>query len=226
MEDTPIVKIRNLQRTFSGDTPVQVLRGVDITICHKEYVSLIGPSGSGKSTLLYIVGLLESASQGTYFLDGLNIDDLDDVELTTLRSQKIGFIFQHFYLLEHRTVLDNVILPLLYRKQSRASRVQAAKIALKEVGLEKHAKVRPNTLSGGEQQRVAIARAIVGNPSLLLADEPTGNLDQSTGKDVLDIFENLRDRGLTILLVTHDLDIAKRADRILQVNDGIVQDYN
>src|SRR5436853_2868457 len=196
----------------SGENAVQALRGVDVAIEYGQFVSIIGPSGSGKSTLMHILGWLDTPTTGKYWLDGEDVAELSGRQLARIRNQKIGFVFQTFNLLPRATVLKNVELPLLYAGLSRDARRERAREALERVGLTNRAKHRPNELSGGQRQRCAIARALVNNPSLVLADEPTGNLDQKTGSEIIDIFQALAGAE-TIILVTHDPAIASRTER-------------
>lgn len=206
----------------SGENEVQALRGVDAEIAGGEFVSIIGPSGSGKSTLMHILGCLDSPSSGEYWLDGQDVATLTSKQLARIRNQKIGFVFQTFNLLPRASVLKNVELPLLYAGMNSEDRRGRAFEALKRVGIDNRAKHRPNELSGGQRQRVAIARALVNNPSLILADEPTGNLDSKTGSEIIDIFEELSANGQTIVLVTHDPGIAARTQRRITIVDGVV----
>lgn len=207
-----------------GETPVQALRGVSLRVDPGEFAAIVGPSGSGKSTLMHLLGLLDRPSSGVITVGGRDATGLSDAELSELRNATIGFVFQSFQLLSRTTAMDNVALPLLYRGIRKAERRELAAEALDAVGLSSRLRHRPSQLSGGEQQRVAIARALVGSPQLLLADEPTGNLDSRTGRDVMDILELLNvDRGVAVLLVTHDLDIASRARRQVHMRDGVVE---
>ncbi len=218
---TPVIEIRGLMRSFKlGDEVVQALRGVDIRIYPGEYVAIVGPSGSGKSTLMNLIGCLDTPSSGTYLLDGIEVQAMNDDELAEIRNHKIGFVFQSFNLLARATATDNVSLPLLYSGQSRKSRKQAAIEALTRVDLGSRLDHRPDQLSGGQRQRVAIARALVNHPAILLADEPTGNLDQKTGADIVTLFERLHQEGMTIILVTHDHQLAERAHRKIEIVDG------
>ncbi|MDQ6799531.1 MAG: ABC transporter ATP-binding protein [Acidobacteriota bacterium] len=215
-----LIQLEEITKTYdAGDNAVQALRGVDVAIQEGEFVAIIGPSGSGKSTLMHIVGCLDSPSTGKYWLDGQDVAELTARQLARIRNQKIGFVFQTFNLLPRATVLKNVELPLLYAGLSRGERRERAMGALERVGLGNRSKHRPNELSGGQRQRVAIARALVNNPSLVLADEPTGNLDQKTGSEIIDIFESLAGQE-TIVLVTHDPTIASRTERRIKIVDG------
>ncbi len=215
-----LIQLEEVSKTYdAGENAVQALRGVDVAIQEGEFVAIIGPSGSGKSTLMHILGCLDSPSEGKYWLDGQDVAELTARQLARIRNQKIGFVFQTFNLLPRATVLKNVELPLLYAGLSRGERRERAMAALERVGLGNRSKHRPNELSGGQRQRVAIARALVNNPSLVLADEPTGNLDQRTGSEIIDIFENLAGQE-TIILVTHDPTIASRTGRRIMIVDG------
>ena len=224
-ETRDLITLESITKTYdSGENEVQALRGVDCSIAAGEFVSIIGPSGSGKSTLMHILGCLDSPSSGQYWLDGEDVATLSARALARIRNQKLGFVFQTFNLLPRATIWKNVELPLLYAGTSTDERRERALEALKRVGLDKRAKHRPNELSGGQRQRVAIARALVNNPSLVLADEPTGNLDQKTGSDIISIFEELSEAGQTIVLVTHDPAIAARTHRRIKIVDGVIVD--
>src|SRR5947199_7865335 len=219
-----LITLENVTKTYdSGENEVQALRGVDCSIAAGEFVSIIGPSGSGKSTLMHILGCLDSPSEGRYWLDGQDVATLSGRALARIRNQKLGFVFQTFNLLPRATIWKNVELPLLYAGINGDERRERALDALKRVGLDKRAKHRPNELSGGQRQRVAIARALVNNPSLVLADEPTGNLDTKTGSDIITIFEELSASGQTIVIVTHDPAIAARTRRRIRIVDGLVE---
>jgi putative ABC transport system ATP-binding protein len=218
-----LIKLEQVSKTYdSGANAVQALRDVNVDIGKGEFLAIIGPSGSGKSTLMHIVGCLDSPSEGRYWLDGEDVATLSGRALARIRNQKIGFVFQTFNLLPRATVWKNVELPLLYAGMGGEERRERAMEALKRVGLENRAKHRPNALSGGQRQRVAIARALVNNPSLILADEPTGNLDQKTGSEIIDIFEGLSANDQTIILVTHDPAIAARTQRRVKIVDGSI----
>lgn len=219
-----IIEIKNLHRNFRmGGEIVHALRGVSLEILPGDFVTIMGASGSGKSTLLNILGCLDKASEGDYMLDGINVNSLSKKELAGIRNQKIGFIFQSYNLLARTTALENVELPLLYNpKVSAAERKDRAVEALKRVGLESRMKHVPSQLSGGQQQRVAIARSLVNNPVILLADEATGNLDTRTSYDVMDIFQELNDNGITIGFVTHEPDIARFSKRTIVLKDGLI----
>ena len=222
-EAKSLIQLEEITKTYdSGENAVQALRGIDLQIAAGEFAAIIGPSGSGKSTLMHILGCLDSPSTGRYWLDGEDVAALSSRELARIRNRKLGFVFQTFNLLPRATIWKNVELPLLYAGLGRDERLQRAMDALKKVGLENRAKHRPNELSGGQQQRVAIARALVGDPPLILADEPTGNLDTKTGSDIIRIFEDLATSGQTIILVTHDPNIAARTHRRIKIVDGQV----
>jgi len=221
-----LVKIDNLKKEFiTGEVVTKVLHGINFTIDQGEFVSIMGPSGSGKSTLMHIMGLLDRASSGLYELEGKDVTKLDDDQLAKLRNEKIGFVFQAFNLLARTTVLDNVKLPLTYSGRTENHEEIAAQV-LKGVGLGHRLNYFTNQISGGEKQRVAIARALVNNPSILFADEPTGNLDSKSGTQIMEILQNLNNQGRTIILVTHETYTSEHAKRIIKIKDGlIVDDY-
>jgi len=224
-----LIEIKGLKKVFQvGQIAVHALRGVDFKIEPGEFVAIMGTSGSGKSTLMNILGCLDLASEGEYFLDGRSVRGMTRNEMAAIRNEKIGFVFQGFNLLANTSALENVELPLLYDRTGRIkNQRQAAIDALTRVGLAERIEHRPNQLSGGQQQRVAIARALVNNPTVVLADEPTGNLDSRTSIEVLSLFQDLNDQGITIILVTHEADIARYTKRIMHLSDGIiVQDKN
>ena len=209
-----------------GEEEVRALDGVDLHIARNEYVALIGPSGSGKSTLMNLIGCLDTPTTGSYVLNGRDTSDMDDVELAQVRNQEIGFVFQSFHLLPRLTVLDNVCQPLVYRGMPRAERQRLATEALAQVGLANRMGHRPNQLSGGQRQRVAVARALVGKPAILLADEPTGNLDSRTSAEIMALFDALHSDGQTVVVVTHEPDIAAHCRRTIRLGDGrIVEDH-
>jgi len=219
-----VIKTINIARSYQmGEETIHALKSVSITINRGEYVAFMGPSGSGKSTLMNIVGCLDTPSIGDYFLSGKNVSQMDDDELAEIRNKEIGFVFQTFNLLPRSTSLDNVALPLIYAGYGKAKREDMALKALQSVGLGNRATHKPNELSGGQRQRVAIARALVNNPSIILADEPTGNLDSKTSHEIMDLFEQLYQKGNTIIMVTHEEDIAKYAHRIVRLRDGLVE---
>src|SRR5207253_2931176 len=203
-----------------GPQEIFALRGVDLIVGQGEYVAIMGPSGSGKSTLMNIIGCLDRPTAGKYILDGTPVEAMDDDALAAVRNKKIGFVFQTFNLLARTTALQNVELPLIYAKIPRLERHELAKGALVAVGLGDRMNHQPNELSGGQRQRVAIARALVNKPSLLLADEPTGNIDSQTGREILDLFRDLHSRGNSIIMVTHEDDVAKEAKRVIHIRDG------
>ena len=217
---TPVVELRGVSRTFDRDPPVYALQDVDLTIWPGEWLAIVGPSGSGKSTLLNVLGLLDRQTGGTYRFDGVDANALDDLARAGLRGRRIGFIFQAFHLLPHRSVLENVMLAELYMGAPRRGRRQRALDALERVGLGDRAEFLPTRLSGGQRQRAAIARSLMGEPSLLLCDEPTGNLDTKSAANVLDILGQLSRDGLTLVVITHDEHVAARADRRVRIVDG------
>ncbi len=218
-----LVQVRDLARTYKmGDTEVRALRGVSFEVERGEFVAIMGPSGSGKSTLMHLLGCLDKPSEGSYSLDGTYVERLNDVELSRLRNQKVGFVFQAFNLIMQLTVLENIEVPLIYMGVERAQRREMAKEMLAAVGLARRGNHRPNELSGGENQRVAIARALVTNPQVIFADEPTGNLDTKTGREIMEILRDLNERGTTIILVTHEIDKAKWANRLIHMQDGSI----
>jgi len=206
-----------------GEETIHALKSVSITVNRGEYVAFMGPSGSGKSTLMNIVGCLDTPSKGEYILNGKNVSQMSEDELAEIRNKEIGFVFQTFNLLPRATALDNVALPLIYAGYSKSEREEKAFEALKNVGLANRAKHKPNELSGGQRQRVAIARALVNDPSIILADEPTGNLDSKTSHEIMDLFDQLYQKGNTIIMVTHEEDIANYAHRIIRLRDGLVE---
>ncbi len=218
-----VIVTDNLWKTYvMGDQQVNALRGVNLRIRHSEYVAIMGPSGSGKSTLMNLIGCLDSPSQGRYWLNGHDVSQLNDDELARIRNKEIGFVFQTFNLLARATSLHNVELPLIYNGTPTAERTARAKEVLESVGLGSRMDHKPNELSGGQRQRVAIARALVNRPSIILADEPTGNLDSKTSVEIMALFQELHAKGNTIVLVTHEPDIAEYANRIVTIRDGVV----
>ena len=219
-----IIVVRNMKREYvMGSETVRALRGVDFTIRRNEFVAIMGPSGSGKSTLMNLIGCLDSPSEGEYWLNGHRVSELGDDELARIRNREIGFVFQTFNLLPRASALQNVELPMIYAGFSAKERRKAAEDALTRVGLRERMAHRPNELSGGQRQRVAIARALVNNPSIILADEPTGNLDSKTSEEILQLFEQLYADGQTIILVTHEHDIAAHARRQVHLKDGMIE---
>ncbi len=219
-----VISFRDLKKTYDmGATQVHALRGVSLDISPNEYVALMGPSGSGKSTLMNLLGCLDSPTSGDYLLDGVNVSSMTDNELAEVRNRKIGFVFQTFNLLPRLSALDNVALPLVYAGLNKQQRTDRAREVLDSVGLGDRVDHRPNELSGGQRQRVAIARALVNRPSIILADEPTGNLDTKTSIEIMAILENIHRQGNTIVLVTHEPDIAEHAHRIVRLRDGVVE---
>lgn len=208
---------------FLGKQELPVLKGIDLLIMKNEYAALMGPSGSGKSTLMNIIGCLDSPTSGRYILNGKDVSNMDDNELADVRNTEIGFVFQQFNLLPRLKAWENVALPLIYAGVQKAEREERAHAILKKVGLEDRAEHKPNELSGGQSQRVAIARALINNPSLILADEPTGNLDTKTSIEIMDLFSAIHEQGNTVVLVTHEEDIAKLTRRIVRIRDGMVE---
>ena len=219
-----VIVVEDLWRTYDmgSEQQVQALRGVSLRIRHNEYVAIMGPSGSGKSTLMNLIGCLDTPSKGRYWLNGQLVSDLDDDQLARIRNKEIGFVFQTFNLLARATSLHNVELPLIYAGVPSEERTERAKGALTSVGMESRMSHKPNELSGGQRQRVAIARALVNKPAIILADEPTGNLDSQTGNEIMALFDRLHSEGNTIVLVTHEHDIAEYAHRIIYIKDGVV----
>jgi len=222
--DGIVIRTYDLWKTYvMGDQEIHAVSGVDIEIRRGEYVAIMGPSGSGKSTLMNLIGCLDSPTRGLYYLNGNLVSDMQDDELAHIRNKEIGFVFQTFNLLARASGLHNVELPLIYAGVPKQERTERAKAALRAVDLESRMNHRPNELSGGQRQRVAVARALVNNPSILLADEPTGALDTATGNEIMTLFERLWQQGNTIVLVTHEADIANRARRVIHVRDGKVE---
>ena len=222
--DGVVIRTFDLWKTYvMGDQEIHAVSGVDIEIKRGEYVAIMGPSGSGKSTLMNKIGCLDTPTKGQYYINGNLVSELSDDELARIRNKEIGFVFQTFNLLPRATSLHNVELPLIYAGMSASERIEKAKAAMRHVDLENRMEHKPNELSGGQRQRVAIARALVNNPSILLADEPTGNLDSATGNEIMSLFERLHQQGNTIVLVTHEHDIALHAHRVIHIRDGKVE---
>ena len=219
-----IIAVEGVTKHYAlGTQTVEALRGITFEIQKGEFIAIMGPSGSGKSTLMNIIGCLDSPTHGTYFLNNQEVSTLEGDELAGIRNKEIGFVFQNFHLLARNTALDNVMLPLKYAGVEKAEQLARAKAALSQVGLEDRMDHQPSELSGGQQQRVAIARALVNNPSILFADEPTGNLDSQTGHDVMQLFHNLHAAGQTIILITHENEVAEEAQRTIFIKDGLVE---
>jgi len=224
LANNALISLEGIQRLYSmGDETIYALRGIDLQIKRNEYVALMGPSGSGKSTLMYLIGCLDSPSSGSYWLNGQDVAGLSDNRLAEIRNREIGFVFQTFNLLPRLTALDNVALPLVYAGVSELERRERAHDVLKQVGLQDRVGHRPNELSGGQRQRVALARALVNKPSLILADEPTGNLDSKTSIEIMEMFASIHALGNTIVLVTHEEDIARHAHRMVRLKDGRIE---
>ncbi|MBE99515.1 ABC transporter ATP-binding protein [Flavobacterium coralii] len=222
--EQPIINIKGITRDFPlGSEIVKVLKGIDLTINKGEYVALMGPSGSGKSTLMNILGCLDTPTGGSYVLNGKDVSQMSDDELAGIRNKEIGFVFQTFNLLPRTTALDNVALPMVYAGYKKPERNERATEVLTQVGLADRMDHKPNQLSGGQRQRVAVARALVNHPSIILADEPTGNLDSKTSVEIMNLFDQIHANGNTVILVTHEEDIAEHAHRIIRLRDGIIE---
>ena len=223
----PLIQITNIKRDFQlGNETINVLKGIDLQINKGEYVALMGPSGSGKSTLMNLLGCLDTPTSGTYILNGNDVSQMHDDDLAEIRNKEIGFVFQTFNLLPRTTALDNVALPMIYAGYSKTDRNFRATKVLKQVGLDDRMDHQPNQLSGGQRQRVAVARALVNKPSIILADEPTGNLDSKTSEEIMKLFGDIHAAGNTVILVTHEEEIAKYAHRIIRLRDGMIESDN
>ena len=219
-----MIKTRNLRRSYlTGAQSVDAIKGIDLDISKGEFISIMGPSGSGKTTLMNIIGCLDSPSSGEYYLNDKLVSELSDNELARIRNNEIGFVFQSFHLLARNSALDNIMLPLKYAGKDKVSALERSQEVLKQVGLSDRASHTPAELSGGQQQRVAIARALVNKPSIIFADEPTGNLDSKTGAEVMSLFKDLNANGQTIILITHEESIAKQSNRIITIMDGLIK---
>jgi putative ABC transport system ATP-binding protein len=226
-KESPVIQLQNVYRTYEmGDQVLNALDGVDVNISRNEYVAIVGASGSGKSTMMNIIGCLDRVTQGDYLLNGINVGDMTETELARARNREIGFVFQSFNLLSRASALKNVMQPLVYRKIPRSERKRLATEALDKVGLGDRLESRPNQMSGGQRQRVAIARALIGNPAILLADEPTGNLDSKTSQEIMSLIDQLHETGQTIIMVTHEADIAAHCERVIKLTDGKVESDN
>ena len=219
-----LLNLQGIYKSYGGTIEVPVLKNVSIQVAEGEYVAIMGPSGSGKTTLMNIIGCLDRCTEGTYELDGADISRISENELLEVRLKKIGFVFQTFELLPGETAIENVALPLVYAGVPKAEREKAAVEALTKVGLGERVNFKPNQLSGGQKQRVAIARALINHPRILLADEPTGALDQKSGKQVMELFEELNKEGVTIVMITHDAHVASKAKRVIHIIDGMIQE--
>ena len=224
MDTMNVIEVKNLEKTYYvGDMEVNALRGVSFAILKSQFSAIMGPSGSGKSTLMHIIGCLDSPTKGEYHLNGENVANMQDDQLAKIRNKEIGFVFQKFHLLPRSTALENVMLPLKYASIGKIERSEKAMEALTQVGLADRVEHRPSELSGGQQQRVAIARALVNSPAILFADEPTGNLDSKTGEEVMNLLHELNDRGQTIVLITHEKEIADQTERTIFIRDGKIE---
>lgn len=219
----PIIRIENLKKIYNNGAPVTALNNISFLVKKGEFLAIMGPSGSGKSTLLHILGVLDKSTDGNYWLDNKNINDYSEEYLAKLRNKKLGFVFQAFNLLPRTSVLDNVCLPLMYAGYKPSQQKEMAEKAIKKVGLEHRLRHDPSQLSGGEKQRVAIARALVTEPDVILADEPTGNLDSKSSEQIMTLIKNLHQEGKTILIITHDEEIAQYAKRVIKIKDGVIE---
>lgn len=223
-KNTPVIQLQNVHRTYKmGDQVINALDGVDLEISRNEYIAIIGASGSGKSTMMNIIGCLDRVTNGNYLLNGTRVGDMSEAELAKVRNREIGFVFQSFNLLPRASALKNVMQPLIYRQIPFAERKRIAGEALEHVGLGDRLESRPNQMSGGQRQRVAIARALVGHPAILLADEPTGNLDSKTSREIMALIDDLHRQGQTIIMVTHEPEIAAHCDRVIRLGDGKIE---